>query len=398
MRNDIYRAAASVAAVHRLPLSALLALIEIESDGAPLEADGRTPRLLFERHQFFKYLKAQAPTKLQAAINAGLAHRDWRPDIQYKDQGKSTARLELIAAARAIDGECANLATSWGVGQTMGFCHAEAGFPTATAMVEWMTTGGVDAQVEAMVREVKAKKLEESLRRGDWPTVGLRYNGASYARLRYDQKLAAAEDRWDDVFPNGDANERPAPNSPSLTQSIPDYELRAIQQRLTDLGYYQGIVDGKLGSKTVGALAAFQAAAGIGVDGVYGLQTKLALADANAPRVIPTTERITATAKDLRDMGSGTIKAADQVAVGAKVLTGLGICGLGQTSGVVDWAKGTVDQVNAIRPLVDGLGELLRWATGNWPLLAVGAGLAGAYYASQIVRRRVEQFRASANV
>lgn len=189
----------------------------------------------------------------------------------------------------------------------------------------------------------------------------------------------------------------PPPNTKPAAP-VAAFELRAVQQRLADLGYYNGIVDGITGPKTTGALAAFQQASGIRVDGVYGPQTKGALADDNAPRVTPTTERLTATAKDLRQMGSGTIKAADQVSLGAKVLAGLGVCGLGQNTGVADWAKGAVDQVNAIRPLVDGLGELLHWATSNWPLLAVGAGLTGVYYASQIIRRRVEQFRASANV
>ena len=315
----------------------------------------------------------------------------WSRATQYRDQRTSAERLALIQRARTIDGECANLATSWGVGQTMGFCAAEIGFSSATQMVEWMTVGGLNAQIEAMVREIKRKGLDDELASGKWAAFAAGYNGPGYAENKYDAKLQAAAEKW---VGRADGDE----SSSALKQSIPPYELKAVQQRLADLGFYKGLIDGLNGPKTIGAIAAFQASASIRVDGIYGPQTKQALADSNAPRVIPTTERITATAKDLRQMGSGTIKAADQVATGAKVLAGLGVCGLGQTSGVVDWAKGTIDQVNAIRPLVDGLGELLRWATGNWPLLAVGAGVAGAYYASQIIRRRVDQFRASANV
>lgn len=391
MRAELEKAVRAAAVAANIPEARLLAVVEVESAGQWLEGDGLTPRLLFERHQFYKWLKKRAPDRLQAAIDAGLAIPKWSRATQYRDQEKSAERLALIQRARAIDIECANLATSWGVGQTMGFCAPEIGFSSATEMVGWMTVGGLNAQIEAMVREIKSKGLDDELASGRWAAFAAGYNGPGYAENKYDAKLQAAAEKWSG---RADGDE----TSSALKQGIPPYELKAVQQRLADLGFYKGLIDGLNGPKTIGAIAAFQASASIQVDGIYGPQTKQALADPNAPRVIPTTERITATAQDLRQMGSGTIKAADQVAVGAKVLTGLGICGLGQTSGVVDWAKGTVDQVNAIRPLVDGLGELLRWATGNWPLLAVGAGLAGAYYASQIIRRRVDQFRASANV
>lgn len=391
MRAELEQAVRAAAVAANIPETRLLAVVEVESAGQWLEEDGRTPRLLFERHQFYKWLKARAPDRLQAAIDAGLAIPKWSRATQYRDQRTSAERLALIQRARTIDGECANLATSWGVGQTMGFCAAEIGFSSATQMVEWMTVGGLNAQIEAMVREIKRKGLDDELASGKWAAFAAGYNGPGYAENKYDAKLQAAAEKWVGRA-GGDES------SSALKQSIPPYELKAVQQRLADLGFYKGLIDGLNGPKTIGAIAAFQASASIRVDGIYGPQTKQALADSNAPRVIPTTERITATAKDLRQMGSGTIKAADQVATGAKVLAGLGVCGLGQTSGVVDWAKGTMGQVNAIRPLVDGVGELLHWATGNWPLLAVGAGLAGAYYASQIIRRRVDQFRASANV
>lgn len=398
MRNDLFRAVSAAAEQYQIKKSSLLALVVVECAGEPFEMDGVTPRLLFERHQFFKYLKARAPQKLQSAIDAGLAHQGWRKDTQYKDQGSSAKRLALIARARAIDVECANLATSFGVGQTMGFCAAEIGFTSATAMVDWMTKGGLAAQVEAMAREIKAKGLRGALQKEEWQLFSSKYNGPGYAKNNHDGRMRAAEDYWDDLFPNGDPDEAPAPDSPALRQVIPKFELEGVQQRLADLGYYRGIVDGKLGTKTVGALAAFQAAAGIDVDGIYGTQTKAALADPNAPPVMPTVERVTANASDLRGMGSQTIRTADQVNLGGKLLAGLGLCGAGESMGALDWAKSTIDQVSAVRPLVDGVGELLKWATGNWPVLAMCAGAAGVWYASQIIRRRVEQFRADANV
>lgn len=47
-------------------------------------------------------------------------------------------------------------------------------------------------------------------------------------------------------------------------------EVKKIQQRLTDLGYYTGAVDGEFGDATEQAYRAFQKAAGLTVDGIAG--------------------------------------------------------------------------------------------------------------------------------
>ncbi|HXV28383.1 MAG TPA: peptidoglycan-binding protein [bacterium] len=48
---------------------------------------------------------------------------------------------------------------------------------------------------------------------------------------------------------------------------------RNIQQALKNAGYYQGSIDGKVGSQTRGAIQAFQRDNGLGTDGVVGRQT-----------------------------------------------------------------------------------------------------------------------------
>jgi hypothetical protein len=55
----------------------LLAVVEVESAGKPLEDNNRTPRFLFERHIFYRYLRDHAPEKLQRAVELGLAHPRW---------------------------------------------------------------------------------------------------------------------------------------------------------------------------------------------------------------------------------------------------------------------------------------------------------------------------------
>lgn len=62
------------------------------------------------------------------------------------------------------------------------------------------------------------------------------------------------------------------------------YDVRRLQLRLKDLGYYAKDCDGEYGSGTVKAVEAFQAAAGLTVDGMAGPLTQEALFAQEAPR------------------------------------------------------------------------------------------------------------------
>jgi len=57
-------------------------------------------------------------------------------------------------------------------------------------------------------------------------------------------------------------------------------ELRRDQQRLADLGYYQGAVDGEPGPRTTAAVIDFQLAHGLREDGRLGPKTRAALREA----------------------------------------------------------------------------------------------------------------------
>lgn len=93
-----------------------------------------------------------------------------------------------------------------------------------------------------------------------------------------------------------------------------------IQQELRILGYFNGEPDGILGPVTEEALREFQTEAGITVDGDYGPETYVALADA----LEADTDFITTVQEDLMelklypgpadgDYGSGTVKGIESL-------------------------------------------------------------------------------------
>lgn len=374
-----------VAAAQRahIPPAALLAVVEVESEGAPLEIDGRTPCLLFERHVFHRELAARAPDKLKVAKKAGLAIPKWSPSTQYKDQGRSAARLELLAKARAIDTECANRACSWGLGQTMGFLAEELGFVSATDLVAKMTAGGIPAQVEMMVAEITRKGLADELGRKDFAGFARGYNGLGYEKNQYDTKMAAADRRWERAL----AQRADAAVPPPRRAGLADYEVKAIQQQLVALGYPEvGDLDGKWGRRTTGAISAFQDHEGLPITGDYDDATRDALAHATPAPV--SDARAATTVDDLRAAGSQTVKAADAGRLYTRILAALGLAGGATKTGLIDQAQSAVDQVQAIRPVVDGGRELLGWVTSAWWIIAiVGAVVLWRNFGAVIERR-----------
>ena len=183
--------------------AALLAVVEIETNGVPFEADKKTPRFLFERHVFYSQLKSRAPERLSAAVAQDLAHSGWQGRAQYFDERTSPERQALLARARGIDMDCANRSCSWGLGQIMGFNANELGYASAEDMLSYMIERGVTGQIDVMIKFIEHKGLIEALNRKDWPKVALFYNGKEYRKNDYDNKLAKAYARWAATLASG---------------------------------------------------------------------------------------------------------------------------------------------------------------------------------------------------
>ena len=72
-----------------------------------------------------------------------------------------------------------------------------------------------------------------------------------------------------------------APAQPSVAATLP--KVRALQERLAELGYDVGTPDGRWGARTTYSLMAFQKVEGLTADGADGPQTQAALAAATKP-------------------------------------------------------------------------------------------------------------------
>ncbi|BCJ43791.1 peptidoglycan-binding protein [Actinoplanes ianthinogenes] len=85
----------------------------------------------------------------------------------------------------------------------------------------------------------------------------------------------------------------PTPSAPArkLKVGAKGADVLALQQRLTELGYWNGKADGKFGGTTQQAIFALQKAAGIGRDGTVGPKTRKALDAGVRPKARSTSGR-----------------------------------------------------------------------------------------------------------
>lgn len=175
---------------------------------------------------------------------------------------------------------------------------------------------------------------------------------------------------------------RADPSAPSGRATLRERDRGAmvldLQDQLARLNYFAGRRDGAFGPLTRGAVLAFQADHDLDQDAIVGNRTWAALAGAR-----PRPQR-DVSADDLRQRGSATIRAADgiDIAAGAAAITT------------------TASAVSDAASQVDGLLPILhRIVTDHWPLLIVGALLAGAIILSGKVKAaRVRDARTGANL
>ena len=189
--QDIY----DIAEEFGLTYAHVKAIFTVEAGGKSgfLADNPKIPVTLEEGHIFYKYL-AQKGYDVEDISKRfpSICYQKWTK-IFYK---KGLAEYDRYLTAKEINEECAMLATSWGMGQIMGFNYAAAGYKNVKDFVEAMYESEKN-QLLAMCRFIKSNtKMYKALQAEDWAGFAKLYNGSGYAANKYDEKLKKAYEKY----------------------------------------------------------------------------------------------------------------------------------------------------------------------------------------------------------
>jgi hypothetical protein len=166
------------------------AVNEVESRGTGFLNDGR-PVILFERHVFWKRLKARG-------IDPGPLSEKNSNILSQTPGGYQGGAAEYtrLAAAELIDAGAAWESASWGAFQVMGYHWERLRYACIDDFVARMEAGEAD-HLDAFVRYVAADTaLVAALKGRKWAAFAKGYNGRNYAANLYDVKLERAYERY----------------------------------------------------------------------------------------------------------------------------------------------------------------------------------------------------------
>lgn len=248
---------------------ALLAVAEVESGGQAfaLVNGRREPLIRFEGHYFDQRLNEE---KRAAARQAGLASPVAGAVANPPTQAE---RWTMLRRAAAIDARAAHESVSWGLGQVMGAHWAQLGYASVDALVA-EARESVAGQARLMALYIEKAGLAAALGGHDWNAFARGYNGPGYRKYAYDEKIAAAYDRY---------TAKPGAKPAVLRRGSRGEAVLALQRDLAALGYRLD-ADGAYGPGTAEAVRRFQADHGLQADGITGPQTHAAVAKALAPK------------------------------------------------------------------------------------------------------------------
>ena len=255
--------------------------------------------------------------------------------------------------------------------------------------------GGVSANDKKLARDTRTPAQKESLIKlfkqllGKYPTIN-KISGhhdyaakacpcfpatQEYAYLVADRKSKSKVD-YSQLLHMGDG-----PNNGR------SWEVKALQQRLVELGYRPGAADGWFGRGTRNAVVAFQMDEEITADGIVGTETKKALATAVS---IDNGARSVASAQDLKK-DSRIVKKGSQMQTLAGASAGVTLLGKGaDEAGIIDSAQSLLGQGNQIRYMLGDSADFVNWAVSHWwIIIPIVAGIVW-WNCRDIVSARVE--------
>lgn len=247
------------------PLHAMaVAAIEASGENFWTMPDGsRVPPIRPEAHWFSR--------KTAGAYDNSHPHisrPSWTPSVAAKTRSEAWRQYEEM---KSLNPEAAAESTSWGPFQIMGFHWKSMGYNTVWDFVDDMDGPSNDEQMDAFVKFVKKDPtLLRAIRRGDWDTWELRYNGGGYGGA-YAEKirnwLAANRNLQEGRGAGEDGLNAPRP----LFKGMRGEDVKRLQRAL------KIEADGMYGPATEAAVREFQSENGLTVDGIAGKFTKEAL-------------------------------------------------------------------------------------------------------------------------
>lgn len=172
--------------------AALKAVKEVESGRLGGFLASGKPVILFEGHIFWSQLKKKGISpETYAKGNEDILYPKWDKS-HYKGGEAEHTRLER---ARKINRDAADASASWGMFQIMGFNHVACGEKTVAGFVEMMQKSELH-QLLLSARFIRSGGMLPALQVKNWADFAKRYNGPAYAQNKYDQKLAAAYQKF----------------------------------------------------------------------------------------------------------------------------------------------------------------------------------------------------------
>jgi len=180
------------AAILDVEIAAIKAVNTVESSGNGFLPDGR-PKILFEGHIFWKELKHVNidPVPLQAG-NEDILYSKW--DIDLVRPYYKMDQYQRLEKAKRINEDAALKSASWGAFQILGANHTACGYDDVRNFV--IAQNLAAGQLKCFCQFLKSSRLDAKLRNLDWAGFAMGYNGASYAKNKYDVKLESAYDNF----------------------------------------------------------------------------------------------------------------------------------------------------------------------------------------------------------
>lgn len=180
----------------KVPSRALAAILHVETSGFGFLQDNK-PKVLFERHIFYKQLvalgKQDLATKLMTSNPSLCNTTPGGYSVGANAEERGQREHQRLATAASYCREAALNSASWGVGQLMGFNWKQCGYASQQQFINAMYGSSLQ-QLDGMTRFIKSIG---NLLRGlqatppDWQAVARFYNGERYRDNKYDTKLAS---------------------------------------------------------------------------------------------------------------------------------------------------------------------------------------------------------------